>query len=279
MKQQKILMLIYSFLFLSCSSIRFKEQEIDQTQALKGSIKEMKIKKEYFNFRLDLKEKDTVSMMEEFTFVYAKNNKPKKQIEQNPKGEVENIFSYNKDGTLKNEIVKYPQYVSRQEYKYDKKKNNFEYLQFENDSLIIRKTKKFDSNNNPIEITFFNSKNTKSNSRVTFSYDYKARFAIYKMYDYNNKEKDRYLKYNYDRRGNIIKIETINYNSKNPYPYYSIREYDDYDNLIKLIIVEYGGSRTINFINKYDRIGNIVTREKFSDGKLYMKVSYQIIYY
>jgi len=279
MKQQHFFILTFSFLFLSCSSIRFKEQEIDQTQALKGSVKEMKIKKEYFNFRLDLKEKDTVSMMEEFTFVYAKNNKPIKQIEQNPKGEVENIFSYNKDGTLKNEIVKYPQYVSRQEYNYDKKKNNFEYSQFENDSLIIRKTKKFDSNNNPIEISYDNPKNTKSNSRVTFSYDYKAKSAIYKMFDYNNKEQDRYLKYNYDRRGNIIKIETINYNSNNPYPYYSIREYDNSDNLIKLIVIEYGRSRTINFINEYDRIGNIVTREKSSDGKLSMKVSYQITYY
>lgn len=279
MKQQHFFILIFSFLFLSCASIRFKELEIDQTQALKGSVKEIKMKKEYSNFRLDLREKDTVTMTEDYTFLYAKNNKLIKQFEDAAIGEVAYIYSYNEDGTLKNKVFKYPGNISREEYKYDKKKNNYDYSQFENDSLVFRKTKKFDTNNNPVEITFYNLKNTKSDSRVTYSYDYKTKSSICKIFDFENKEYDYYKKYNYDKRGNIIKSETIHYKSNNPKPYYSVMEYDKSDNIIKINLIQYGRSRTINYFYEYDSIGNVVRSEKSSNGKLSIKASYQITYY
>jgi len=279
MKKQHFFILLFSFLFLSCASIRFKELEIDQTQALKGSVKEIKIKKEHSNFRLDLGEKDTVTMTEEYTFLYAKNNQLIKQFEDDETGEVAYIFSYNEDGTLKNQILKYPGNVSRQEYKYDEKKNNFEYLHFENDTLVFRKTKKFDSNNNPVEINYINPQSTKLDCRVTYSYDYQTKSAICKTFDYNNIEKDHYLKYNYDKRGNIIKSETIQYKPNNPNPYYSVKEYDNSDNIIKHTIMAYGSSRTINYIYEYDRVGNIVKSEKYYDGKLILKINNQITYY
>ena len=103
--------------------------------------------------------------------------------------------------------------------------------------------------------------------------------AICKTFDYNNVEKDHQLKYNYDKRGNIIKSETIQYKPNNPNPYYSVKEYDNSDNIIKHTIMAYGSSRTINYIYEYDRVGNVVRSEKSSDGKLFVKVSYQITYY
>ncbi len=279
MKQQYFITLVFSFLFLSCTSFRFKELEIEQAQTLKGSVKEIKIRKEYFNFRLDLKERDTVSLTEEYTFIYDKNNKPIKQIEKYPKGKVENIFSYNRDSSLKSEIAHYPQYVLKQTYKYDNKKNDIEYAQFENDSLVFKKSKKHDSKNNPVEISYYYPRSNKSNSKVMFLYDYKSKSAICKMYDNKGKEVDYYLKYNYDKKGNVIRSQTIFYNSNNPSPNYSVSEYDNSNNLIKLTVIESGRTRITNFINKYDKIGNIVTTEKTSEGKLFMTTNYQITYY
>lgn len=276
MKHELFLIVIFSFLFLACSSIKFKELEIDQTQVLKGSVKELIVIKEHYDIRYE----DSVRRKERIDLFYDKNNRQIKQIDYYDKKNVETIFNYNKNGTVNNKITKYEKFISRKEYIYDQNKNNIEYCNFENDSLVLKKTKKFDSNNNVVEANYYHPKNVKLNSKQIFIWDYKSRTSVNKLFDYLGKEKDNYSIYNYDKKGNIIKTQIIKKKLNSSDSNFSFSEYDNFDNLTKLTIYDGNGQKRImNFINTYDKVGNILLREEYSDGKLFLKVSYEITYY
>ena len=150
-------------------------------------------------------------------------------------------------------------------------------MSFENDTLVYTKKSIYDSKSHIIERTN-NYTYTKSyNSSEKYVYDKKGNFYVAQSYDENNIISDTYLKIYYDKKGNIIKFENI----PKGYEVSSTFEYDKSGNLLRKQILDHYGKRNQNIIykNKYDKIGNIILREKFLEDKLIARTNYEITYW
>ncbi len=259
----------------SCSTVKFKEIEMDVIQELKGNIKEIRWKTLYFNTKF----KDSVRRQEDILVVYDKKYNTLKQIVFHPKGNIEEIYNYNSRGLLENIIAKYTKSISKAEYKYDKKNNIVQYNHYENDTLISSKLTKYDNKNNPIERKLINFKSPKNNWSEKILNDYKSRTSISQGFDEKNIESNSFIKTTYDKKGFIIQSESLNKNNKSKSK--SISEYDSYGNLT--IFKSYNENGEVKSIrtakNLYDKKGNIILRETFIDNKLFRRTTLEIVYY
>lgn len=257
--------------FISCSSIKIKELEIDHTQDLIGNVKSLNIITSYYRFNL----RDTTQTMTEKSTIYFNN---KNQIlKERSSFFNETTYNYRNDN-LESTVSTNKAGISKLEYIYDKNSNVIIYNEFQNDTLFFIKTSIYDSNNNPIERTYFHPYSKNINSSEKYVYDYKNKTVIIHSFDENNKLRNQYLKFFYDKRGFIIRTETINNNS-NKQITSSINEYDKLGNLIKRINYNENNDEVIIYKNQYDKRGNIVLREKILKNKLIEKTIYEITYW
>ncbi|CAM4279033.1 hypothetical protein [Flavobacterium terrigena] len=274
----KTIYLILILLLYSCKPIVFKELQMDHTQDLIGKIKEIKTK----NFYYTDNNKDTIINRWSSIMYFDKKNNIIKQIDKYSKFTAE-TSNYYKDNLLEKTILKNGNSSTKIEYKYDKKKNLIEYNQIENDTLYFSKTIIYDSKCNPIEKKFFfpnhNPDYQRSNSIEKLTNNYKDRTVTIKGFDENQNLIDYSSKRYYNKNGFIIKIESIRKDSKSKISTKS--EFDKSGNLLNLTKFDTNGNvkEIVHYKNIYDKIGNIITREKYIKEKLIEKTTYDITYW
>ena len=269
-----------SFLFCiliiltSCSSIKFRDFEMDVTQEFKGSIKEIHWTIFYYNTKYT----DSVSSISEFLVTYDEHYNTLKQIDYyQKKAPLEEIYDYNSKGLLANIIVHYPKYVSKTEYKYDQKNNLIENNHYKNDTLQTSKVTTYDKKNNWIEQKFINLYSPKNCWTEKYTNDYKNKTVIGQGFDANNKPSKTYTITTYDTSGRILKCETV---AKDKRTLYYTNKYDNRGNLTKAMF--YDNKETVQSIrtikNTYDQYGNFIIREHFNKNKLTQKTVLDIVY-
>lgn len=275
----KLIYLISILFLFSCQPIKIKHTNVDSTENLVGKIDRIDINK--FNYLSN--NKDT-TVTKSIMFFDSKN-RIIKQIDQYYTSTdkyytftSEGIFIYN-DELLESTIAKIGnKIVHRTEYKYDNKKNLIEYRQLKNDTLSFLKTTVYDKKNNPVEQTYFHPNYKRNNSLEKFENDYKNRVVTIQGFDENNKIKNSYVKTYFDKKGNIIKTESIradsNLNSS------SKIEFDKSGNLLRRTTFDRDGKaqQTREYKNTYDKKGNLIIQEIYSKDKLIEKTTFQITY-
>jgi hypothetical protein len=273
---QKIYFLPIILLVLSsCNSIKIKELDIDATQELIGKVKQMEV----ITFRYPTDEKDTIIEKDSSVFYFDLKNKIVKEIDCYLKFKYETDFNY-KNNLLESQVSKIRKRNRKVEYKYDKKSNVIEYNQLENDTLKFRKTSVYDKQNNPLERTYFHPSYKSNNSISKYSYDYKSRTINIQSFDENNLPSNHYLKYFFNKKGYIIKTETIYTDSNKGYTRNSILEYDKLGNVNRIAGLDEDGKMQviIEYKNICDKKGNIIIREKYWKKKLIEKRTFKITY-
>ena len=160
-------------------------------------------------------------------------------------------------------------------YKYDKKNNQIEEKITDNKRVYCLSTQAFDKHNNRIEkkSIYFG----KLPGITKTEYDYKNGFFVSKSTkDTLSIERTGPKKY-FNKKGYLIKSETANKSLNNYYTY----DIDVKGNLTKKTFYKGDSSiiETVTYKNTYDTIGNITIRERFLNGKLIEKTTYEIIYY
>lgn len=258
---------LFFLLLFSCSTSKFHTMDdaYDMTTKLKGKVKSLETTS--FPNTKD----DTIGEKLIRNFYFDRKMNMLKEQYSDGKNPDETVYTYNKDGSLKSSVTSKNSgsRYAKKEYQYDKKKNCISIKYFGNDdTLRAIKTSKYDHKNNAIEEEFISLKNEKHNWRVESKYDYKKRTCLLKTYDADKKEKNSILEFQYDKRGNIIKIDLINpVTKKNSYTSIS---YDKYGNTISyLSLDDKKNIKVKNSIkNEYDRKGNLIKSETFDKGKL-----------
>lgn len=261
----KTMSFLFLFLLFSCTTAKFHTMDdaYDMTTRLKGRVKSME------TTSFSNKKDDTIGGRIIRNFYFDKKNLLREQYSSG-KFSDETVYEYNSKGLIKSSIIKQnsDSIFAKSEFEYDKKKNCISIKYFgKDDTLRGVKTSKYDHKNNVIEEE--QNDFSRSNSwRVTYNYDYKKRTSLLKHYDANNKEKNSILEFQYDKRGNIIKIDLINpVTKKNSCTSF---DFDKFGNLISYLSLDDKKSIKINNIikNEYDRKGNLIKSETFDKGKL-----------
>lgn len=249
--------------------------ETDSTQDLIGKIKQIEIS----SFRYPIIEKDTIVLKVNSIAYFDLNNRIVKQIDYYPKFSSETDFNY-KNNLLESTISKIGDRIGKTEYKYDNKNNIIELKEFDNDTLYLRKTSVYDKKNNPLEIIRYFPNYKRINGVEKYTYDYKKRTVNIQSFDENNKPKKSYLKTHFNKKGYIIKTETIYTNSDKGYPNTSIMEYDKLGNLTRRASFDNEGKpkESTEYKNTYDKKGNIILREEYLKQKLIEKTMFTITY-
>jgi hypothetical protein len=273
MKSFYILLLLVGF--TSCSSIKFKELELDVTQELKGSVKAVKSETLYYNSNY----KDSIARKMVIVISYDKKRNVLNQTDFYPKNKVETIYNYNDKGLLESTISGYVKQIRKASYKYDKNNNLTEYSQFQNDTLIFTKSIEYDDKNNSIKRTYSHFKYPNRNSVEKIINDYKQNSRTITSFDDKDKKSNSFSKMSFNKKGYLIKFETIDKNLK--VQSYSTFEYDGRGNLTKSTYFDENGSikSTITANGVFDKEGNIILRERYRDDKIFEKTTYEITYY
>jgi hypothetical protein len=263
-----IYLLLFIILF-SCSPGKIKDYEKDYTQQLVGKIKSITINKYEYKF---LKKdtfflaKTTIQKFDIYTNLI--NETIKTEIDQN-----DYYYKYENDLLIEKKIIS-ENSISFTTYKYDTKHNQIEEKSFDDKRVFSVKTQKFDSYNNPIEtkISFFG----KEKVSTKIEYNYKKQFLTSKtVVDTFSKTLDK-IKY-FNKKGYIVKEPLNNFATQNYNTYYI----DKKGNLTKKTFHKSDKSiiETVTYKNTYDKMGNIITRDRFLNGKLIEKNNYEITYY
>lgn len=272
----KLLYLIPIFLLFSCTSIKIKEMGMDSIQDLIGEIKQINVS----TYRYPINSRDTIVDIDKSIVFFDSRNKIIKQIDQYPKYSELSKFNYT-NGLLESTVSKNEKNTSKVEFKYDKKKNVIEFRQSINDTLVFLKTINYDKKNNPIEKNYYR-RNFKSAYQVEkFENDYKNRIVTVFDFDENNKPKNYCFKKYFDKKGYIIKTESVNTDTKKGYSYSTKNEYDKLGNLVRRTYLDKDGKNDeiTLYKNTYDDKGNIIIREKYYNENLIEKTICQITYW
>jgi hypothetical protein len=274
--KMKLIYLVLLLFSVSCKSIKIRGIESDSTQELIGKIRSLNVN----TFHYPISKKDTIGWEEHTVILFDKKNKPLKQTDYYPNSTSETTFNY-RNGLLQIKISKIVNSIRKTEYKYDKRKNLIEFNRFENDTLYFSKTSNYDSKDNLIRQTFFHPNYKRNNSVEKFTHDYKNRNISVKSFDENNLPKNGYLKIYYDKKGRIIKTETIYRRLKKEYSTYYTNEYDKLGNLTKRMRFDKNGSpKDVSYYkNIYDEKGNIIIREEYWKDKIIIKTNTEITYW
>tara|TARA_Y100000815_G_scaffold182449_1_gene166279 strand:- start:423 stop:1178 length:756 start_codon:yes stop_codon:yes gene_type:complete len=247
-------------------------------QGLRGKVKKLEIN----SSRYEINENgvEEINSLKANSVIYLnRKNRIIKQIDiyDNFTNEVKLNYS---NGLLMNTISKKTNRIDKAEYKYNKRKKLIEYKDFQNDTLGLYSTYKYDSKDNPvlIEKTFFiNGKKWRKDS-IKNVYDYRKRTVK----QYSLKEKYGNGGYNityYNRKRNEINSESIDYlnNVRNSVVY----EYDKWGNTTKQTNFNQNKKPTqiLNYEYKYDKKKNITEIIKTISDKIVSKTIIKIEYW
>jgi hypothetical protein len=250
--------------------------ELDTTQEIVGTVKQMEatIKK------YDYKKNDTIVSKTNVTIFFDSKNNMIRQIYKHPKYTNETICQYNRDNLLESIIIKSKDRITKVEHKYDKKRNLIEYRQFENDTLNFIRTTIYNDANNPVQKTSNNLRNPKYSGVEEYTYNKKERSVSIRSFKKDDKTKKGYFKEYFDKKGYMIKTQSVSSDSDNNSRGESIMEYDKNGNLSKRVkLDENGNPRDITtYKNSYDEIGNIISREKRINNQLVETTNFEITY-
>lgn len=272
---QKIYSLPIILIFFSCNSIKIEEYDTDATQELIGKVKQMEV----ITFRYPTDEKDTIIEKDSSVFYFDLKNRIVKQVDCYLKFRHETDFNY-KNNLLQSQVSKIRKRKLKTEYKYDKKSNIIEYSNLENDTLKFKKTSVYDKQNNPLEVTYFHPNSERNINVDKYTYDYKKRIINIQGLDKNKIANNHYIKYHFNKKGYIIKTETIYTDANKGYSRNSILEYDKLGNVTRISGLDEGGKLQgiIEYKNTCDKKGNIIIREKLWKQKVIEKRTFKITY-
>lgn len=264
-----------SFLLLlilcSCSSIKIKEIKDDYTQPLIGKVKS--INATIYEYRIA--KNDTTFWTKTDLMEFDTNNNLIKETKINEDEKIEFNYQYT-NGLLTEMTSPYDKNNYKTIFIYDNNKNCVEEKAFNENKTFHAVNRIFDEFNNPIEEkrSFFG----KMSHSTKTTYDYKQKIIL------NEKSMDTLLtgtmktKMNFDKKGYIIRKETLKENSPNNFEEYKI---DKAGNLIQKITHYSDGTikEIFSYQNTYDKKGNIIVRKKFYNGKLVGKTTFDIVYW
>lgn len=265
---KSIYLLLILFL-VSCSPAKIKDFDKDYTQDMVGKIKSMHITTYEYKFM----KKDTVNLVKNTFLLFDSNNNVINEKITTENNQKETNFKY-QNGLLieKKPVLENKTWLST--YKYDKKNNLIEEKEFDGTKVYFLKTQQFDKYHNVIEsrLNFVNK--FKKSSKI--EYDYKKRFFISKTTMDTIRLDTVVAKNHFNKKGYIINNESNNRAANNYYTY----EIDKKGNLTKKTFYRNDDSiiETVTFKNTYDKKGNIIIRERFLNGRLIEKNTYDIIY-
>jgi len=236
----------------------------DMTTRLKGKVKRL----ETTSFP-NIKD-DTIGEKLIRNFYFDKKNLLR-EVYSSPIISDETFYKYNSKGLIESSIIKQnsDSIFTKSEFEYDKNKNCISIKYFGNDdTLCAIKTSIYDHKNNVIEEIYNNLQDQKHSWRQVSIYDYKKRICILKGFDANDKEKKSFIEFQYDKRGNIIKIDLVNALAKKISC--TSFDFDKFGNLISYLSLDDKNNIKVNNIikNEYDKKGNLIKSETFDNGKL-----------
>ncbi|UQD57066.1 hypothetical protein [Flavobacterium sp. K5-23] len=267
---KSIYLLLFLFLF-SCGPAKIKDFNKDYTQDLVGKIKSINI----INYEYKFIKKDTVNLVKNTFLNFDSNNNVINEKITTEDNQKETSFKY-QNGLLieKKPILENNTHLTT--YKYDKKNNLIEEKEFDDKKVYFLISQVFDKYNNLME------KKLNSFGKIfgitKTEYNYKKKFFVSKTTtDTLTLERMGTQKY-FNKKGYIIKSGSTNNTINNNYYTYEI---DVKGNLTKKTYYKSDDSiiETVTFNNTYDKKGNIIIRDRFLDGKLIEKNTYDIIYY
>lgn len=263
------LSVIVLFLLCSCSVVKIKDFDKDYTQALVGKVKSIEIK----NYEYKFVKKDTVILAKKTLLQFDTNNNliyenTVTEIDQN-----EHHYKYEKGLLVEIKTVSNNK-TSFTTYKYDENKNRIEEKSFDDKRVFSLKSFRFDEFSNPIEkgVSYFGKE--KIITRTT--YDYKKGILTSKTVVDTFGVEIIGIKH-FNKKGYITR-QPLNNLNKNEY---FALEVDKKGNLTKKTYVKNDDSviETVTYKNAYDKTGNITVRDRFLNGKLIEKTTYDITYY
>lgn len=256
----------------SCSTMKFRENELDTTQELRGKIKSI----HFTNLSYSLEGDHELEWTDSLEVYYGAKNRLDMELLFLKKDTVCTKFIYNRMGLLDNSITTYLDRTGRSikaEYLYDEHGNLIEYNTFENGNKTFKKTFLYDSFNNKVEENYFISKT----GMYKFVNDYKTN-TVTAIRDSDTIFNKNYSKSYYDKKGYVIRIETIQDKKvKNAFTF----KYDKKGNLLKSTIYNDSNIQEPNgeYKNVFDSKGNIVKRDEYLNGRLINSSLRRIEYY
>jgi len=264
--------LVSFLLLIACKPIKFRQLESDQTQEMKGKVREIAITE--YNYKAY--KKDTVPTTSKIFIFYNKNKKITRITQVYPDYSSEK-FLYYENNLLVTEEWKLKGRTIRRKNKYDNRNNNIETYSYKNDTLESITTLSYDRRNNLVSETTISKKNKRKNEIDKFIIDYEKRIITHSP----TNDENIFTKIHYNKKGYIIKTETIYPEANSILSSISSSEYDSSGNIIRKTISDKDNvvKSIWEYKNKYDKKGNIIVREKFLNGKLFIKSDYKITYW
>lgn len=267
---KSIYLLLILFLY-SCSPAKIKDFEKDYTQDLVGEIKSMHIT----NYEYKFLKKDTVNLVKNTFLNFDSNNNVINEKITNEDNQKEYNFRYQNGVLIEKKLVSENRTFSTIN-KYDENSNLIEQKGLDVKGGYFFKSQRFDKYHNVTEskLNFAN----KIELMTKIEYDYKKKFFISKMTIDTLRSDTVVVKKYFNKKGYIIKSGSTNSAINNKYYTYEI---DKKGNLTKKTFYKSDDSiiETVTFENTYDKRGNIIIRDRYLDGKLIEKNTYEIIYY
>jgi len=266
---KSIYLLLILFL-VSCSPAKIKDFDKDYTQDLVGKIKSMHITTYEYKFL----KKDTVNLVKNTFLLFDSNSSVINEIITTENNQKETNYKY-QNGLLieKKPVLDNKTWITT--YKYDNHNNLIEEKDVHGTKVYFLKNQQFDKYHNLIESSSNFVNKIKNLSKI--EYDYKKRFFISKTSLDTIRLDTLIAKKYFNKKGYIIKNEYNNRAANNYYTY----EIDKKGNLTKKTFYRNDDTiiETVTFKNTYDKKGNIIIRERFLNGKLIEKSTYDIIYF
>lgn len=267
----KTFSLLLLLALISCGPVKIKDFNDDYTQELVGSVQSITIQKHEYKFL----KKDTINLVTTSFLNYDKGNKLVSEKHQTVNGSRETFFKYQEDLLIQKQIISKND-TSSIVYKYDKERNVTEEIATNKNGIYNVKTVVFDKYHNPIEL--HNQFKDKIKQSVFIDYDYKRKSFLSKSVLDTIATLEIVTKNDFNKRGFITKRQRIA--SASNAKFYSY-EFDKKGNLTSKIYHKGDGTiiEIITFKNTYDKVGNIISRERYLDNKLIDKTTYHITYY
>ena len=259
-----LLCFIVIFFQASCRSIKIIESSIPFLPSLNGKVEKMEV------LTIELIN-DTVVERDTMKVFYDSRNRVFKTTELGS----ETQYYYQK-GMLESKIhFKFSDSkVIREKFKYDKAGNQTEFRQLFENELYLVKTSLYDSKNNVTSVTYDRQG---SLERMEYTYKYNKKYYVVQGYNHNNVREGNYLKFQFDKKGNVAQVEFIYPDSK--FNRVSQMEFDIHGNCVKRTYIDEHGIESITkYEYTYEKQGNVRVRNTYFNNKLIEKTEYNIIY-
>lgn len=274
----KLLFLFLLILLQSCQSVKIKENKepLYRVQEKFGTIKEIRVSK------ISHQSATNAGLLSEGSltkFWYTNGKMIKQEDHNNDKSIDYTIFEY--DGKLVTRSTTTSTAANREfivERKYDKKHNEIEHIAFWNKMLDAKWIMKYDSKGNVIEKEYFD-RSGKLDRLEKFDIDYRKQKVTVQEFDKEGKASDYYSTFEFDNLGNRTKHELI-YTTKK-YSSCTKFEYDKKGNLLRYYSCNPNDKNhnTVVYNYTFDSVGNIIKREEIINNILVKTTITDIIYW